>query len=153
MPKNQWHYLRFGFQLLKVLVLQVIGKHVSGLEHISWETVGIWPLLQQCSDVWALSRWKPTFLWKDQFVLVCHARLLKTYRFNSFMTKSFRKNFQGEIWICVEVIFNDPLESGVLGLKWRIMLLSRCNLNTLQSQITCFKRCVHLFVKKSQIIC
>ena len=45
----------------------------------------------QCSDVRALSRSDPTFLWKDQFVLICHARLKKTKRFNSFMPKALRK--------------------------------------------------------------
>ena len=33
------------------------------------------------------SRSKPTFLWKDQFELICHARLPKTNRFNSFCPK------------------------------------------------------------------
>ena len=48
-------------------------------------------ILEQCSDVWALSRSKPTFLWKDQFELICQARLQKKNRFNSCMTKSLRK--------------------------------------------------------------
>ena len=38
--------------------------------------------------------------------------------------------FWGEIWIFVEVIFNDPTKNWVLGLTLRVMLLSRCNLNT-----------------------
>ena len=33
--------------------------------------------LQECSDVWVLSRLKPTFLWNDQFELILHARLKK----------------------------------------------------------------------------
>ena len=49
--------------------------------------------LKQCSDVWALSRLKPTFLWKDQFELICHARLPKTNRFNSVMTNLVSKKF------------------------------------------------------------
>ena len=38
----------------------------------------------------------------------------------------------GRIWIFVEVIFFNPSEIGVLGLTWRVLLLSRCNLNTLR---------------------
>ena len=32
------------------------------------------------------------------------------------------KNFPGQIWIMVEVIFFDPSEIGVLGLTWRVRL-------------------------------
>ena len=56
----------------------------------------------QCSDVRALSRSKPTFLWKDQFVLICHARLKKTKRFNSFMPKALRK-FYDVKWACANM--------------------------------------------------
>ena len=37
-----WHWLRFGFQLPKDLVLELTGKHSSCSEHISWEAIGIW---------------------------------------------------------------------------------------------------------------
>ena len=47
--------------------------------------------LKQCSDVWALSRSKPTFFWKNQLELIFHVRLSKTYTFNFFMTKPLRK--------------------------------------------------------------
>ena len=43
--------------------------------------------IKQCSDVWALLRSIPTFLWKDQFKLIFHARLLKTNGFDSLVTK------------------------------------------------------------------
>ena len=32
-------------------------------------------------------KWKATFLWEDQFELICHERLPKTNRFNRFMPK------------------------------------------------------------------
>ena len=52
--------------------------------------------LQQCSDVWALLRSKPTFLWNDQFELIFPARLSKTNMFTSFRTKSLRKRILGQ---------------------------------------------------------
>ena len=52
--------------------------------------------LKQYSEVWALSRSKPTFLWNDPFELIFHARLLKTNRFSSFRTKSLRKKILGQ---------------------------------------------------------
>ena len=39
------HWLRFGHQLPKELVLELTGKKFSCSEHISWETIGIWPML------------------------------------------------------------------------------------------------------------
>ena len=54
---------------------------------------GLQCALEQCSDVWALSRSKATNLWKDQFELIFHERLSKTNRFSSFMTKSVWKFF------------------------------------------------------------
>ena len=50
--------------------------------------------IKQWSDVWAPSKLKATFLWKDQFELIFHARLLKTNRLSSFMTKSLRNFFE-----------------------------------------------------------
>ena len=49
--------------------------------------------IKQWSDVWALSRLKSTFLWKDQYELICHERLPKANRFISFMSKSLKKLF------------------------------------------------------------
>ena len=45
---------------------------------LNWMTDGdkkslYWSLpVQQCSDVWALSRLEPSFLWNNQFDLICH---------------------------------------------------------------------------------
>ena len=52
--------------------------------------------LKQCSDVWAISRSKPTFLWNAPFELIFHARLSKTNRFSSFRAKSLRKKNLGQ---------------------------------------------------------
>ena len=40
--------------------------------------------VEQCSEIWALLRPKPTFLWNYQFELIFCARLLKTNRFSIF---------------------------------------------------------------------
>ena len=45
---------------------------------------------------WALSRSKPTFLWKNQFELIFLEILLKTNSLDCFMTKSLRKFFLSE---------------------------------------------------------
>ena len=76
-------------------------------------------------------------LWKGQFELIFHARLLKTNRFNSLSPNHSEKLFWGKIFIFMKVIFFDPFEIGVLGLTWRIRLLEGCNMKTLHSQITC----------------
>ena len=71
-----------------------------------WNRMGwIWPIenhyfgiqnvLQQGSDVWALSGSKPTILWNDPFELIFHARLSKMNRFSSFRAKSLRKKNLG----------------------------------------------------------
>ena len=39
------------------------------------------------------------------------------------MTKSLSIFFKDGIWICVEGIFFDPSEIGVVGPTWRVMLL------------------------------
>ena len=46
--------------------------------------------------------------------------------------------FLMEIWIFEKVIFNVTLKIWFFGLTWRVKLLSRYNLKTLRSQITCF---------------
>ena len=56
-----------------------------------WQVTGDTWNKTQCSDVGALSRSKPAFLWKDQFGLIFHASLSKTNRFNYFITKSLWK--------------------------------------------------------------
>ena len=56
-----------------------------------------------------------------------------------YWTNHSEKKLEGKFGIFVEVIFNDSFEIGVLGLTWRGTLLLRCNLNTLQSQISCLK--------------
>ena len=66
--------------------------------------------VKQCSYVWALSRSKPTCLWKDQFELVFHEILSKIYRFNCFMTKSLRNFFWGKIRILSKFLFNFSTE-------------------------------------------
>ena len=39
MPKMQWQWLKFLFQLPKDLVLELTGKHFSRSEHISWAKI------------------------------------------------------------------------------------------------------------------
>ena len=100
---------------------------------------------EQCSDVWALSRLKPTFLWKGQFKLICHARVPKSNRLNIFYVQ-ITQDFFSDVKF-VEGIFFKPSEIGILGLTWRVTLLSRCNLKTLRLTITFLKICVHPLVK------
>ena len=47
--------------------------------------------LKQCSDIWALWRLKPVFLWKNQFELILVEIFSKTNRFNS-LTKILLMN-------------------------------------------------------------
>ena len=49
--------------------------------------------IKQCSDVWALSRLKPTFLRNDPFELIFHSRLSKTNSSSHFVIKSLRNFF------------------------------------------------------------
>ena len=64
----------------QLLEKDIPGRHNSGL-------------LEQCSDVWALLRSEPTFLWKNQFELIFHEICSTNNRFNSFMTKLLSKFF------------------------------------------------------------
>ena len=45
MPKLICMGLKFQFQIPKHLVLELTWKHFSCSEHISWEAIGIWPLM------------------------------------------------------------------------------------------------------------
>ena len=60
--------------------------------------------VEQYSDVWVLSRLKPTFLCKNKFALICDVILLKNDRFNRIMTKSLT-TILGKIWIFVDYFF------------------------------------------------
>ena len=66
----------------------------------------------QCSDVWSLSRLEPTFLWKHQFELI----LMKNFPKRKDSIVLWIRNFFGQIWICVEVIFNFSCGIGLFGL-------------------------------------
>ena len=99
--------------------------------------------IKQCSDLLALLRSKPIFLWKNQFELIVHVRLFKTYRFNFFMAKPLRKKCWrkiGFLWklflIFLKLGFWTNMESNAV--LWR-----SCG-----SELLVFKICLHLLVKK-----
>ena len=66
---------------------------------------------------------KATFLWKDQFELIFQESLLKTNRFNCFITKSLRKIDPGQNLVFVKVNFFFTSEIGFFGLTRRVRLL------------------------------
>ena len=67
-------------------------------------------------------------------------------------TNHSEKFVWGKTQIFVELTFFDQSEIEVFLLTWRVTLCSRCILNTLQSQITYFKRCLHLLVKNLRVL-
>ena len=62
-----------GYSLLYIhtIVIIQIQSRITGICISSRHSRKCVTLLKQCSDVWDLSRLKPTLIWKDQFELIC----------------------------------------------------------------------------------
>ena len=77
----------------------------------------------------------------------------KTYSFNLFWSKSLRKSFFGGHFSIFAGFWNKfTFKIGCFTLTFRVKLLKRLNLKTLQSKIIIFKNMCEFFREKSQIV-